>query len=395
MQVDVVIVGGGVAGLWTLDELRRQGHDAILVEKSALGDGQTIWSQGIIHGGLKYSLKGLVGAAASSIRELPDLWRRCLAGDAEPDLSGVRRRSDHCWVWQTRSIGSRLGMLGARAGLRVAPEVVEPGERPAALRECPGVVARVGEQVIDPASLLDALASRHPGRVALADIGPTLERTPEGVRFVLDDGTSVEASTLVLCAGNGNAALRERLALDPGAQQVRPLRMVLARARVDALPELQGHCVDRAHTRVTITTDRDEAGRRVWQIGGEVAEHGAALDEDATIRLAQGELADVLPGLDLSHVEWATYLAPRAEGRTAGGKRPDDATIVRDGPIITAWPTKLVLAPILAQRIAAMISPHADSGRERLGAAPAFDLPRVATPPWSRPDTRWVGASHP
>src|SRR5215475_1202954 len=54
VDIDVMIVGGGIAGLWTLAELVRHGHDAHLIEAQRLGEGQTIGAQGIIHGGLKY-----------------------------------------------------------------------------------------------------------------------------------------------------------------------------------------------------------------------------------------------------------------------------------------------------------------------------------------------------
>ena len=68
LRVDTLIFGGGIAGLWLLDELRRAGRSALLVEATALGDGQTISSQGILHSGLKYSLNGLLSSAA---REAP------------------------------------------------------------------------------------------------------------------------------------------------------------------------------------------------------------------------------------------------------------------------------------------------------------------------------------
>ena len=57
-RVDVLIFGGGGAGLWLLDELHRAGHRVMLAECDALGAGQTVASQGIIHGGLKYTLPG-------------------------------------------------------------------------------------------------------------------------------------------------------------------------------------------------------------------------------------------------------------------------------------------------------------------------------------------------
>jgi glycerol-3-phosphate dehydrogenase len=56
--VDVLVIGGGVCGLWALHALLDAGYDAWLLERSALGDGQTIASQGILHAGAKYRLPG-------------------------------------------------------------------------------------------------------------------------------------------------------------------------------------------------------------------------------------------------------------------------------------------------------------------------------------------------
>jgi glycerol-3-phosphate dehydrogenase len=58
MQLDLLIVGGGAAGLWILDTLFWRGARAVLLENDCLGSGQTISAQGIIHGGLKYTLQG-------------------------------------------------------------------------------------------------------------------------------------------------------------------------------------------------------------------------------------------------------------------------------------------------------------------------------------------------
>ncbi len=124
MQVDVLIFGGGAAGLWLLNELARRGDRVLLLEAGRLGAGQTIASQGIIHGGLKYTLQGALTPSAVQIREMPGLWRDCLAGRRLPDLGGVRLRAAHCHLWRTDSLGSRLGMIGARVGLRVAPQAI-------------------------------------------------------------------------------------------------------------------------------------------------------------------------------------------------------------------------------------------------------------------------------
>jgi hypothetical protein len=129
MVLDTVIFGGGSAGLWLLDELARRGSTALLLEASALGGGQTVASQGIIHGGLKYTLNGLLSGSAKSIREMPLVWKECLAGRREPSLAGTRVRARACHLWRTDSISSRIGMFGARVGLRIAPESIDDADR--------------------------------------------------------------------------------------------------------------------------------------------------------------------------------------------------------------------------------------------------------------------------
>ena len=48
VEIDVVIFGGGVAGLWILSTLRNAGYDALLLDPNDLGSGQTACSQGKI-----------------------------------------------------------------------------------------------------------------------------------------------------------------------------------------------------------------------------------------------------------------------------------------------------------------------------------------------------------
>jgi len=90
ISTDVLIVGAGVAGLWLNARLRRQGFSTVLVENATLGGGQSVKSQGIIHGGAKYALHGALTGASEAIADMPRRWREALAGDGELDLSGVR-----------------------------------------------------------------------------------------------------------------------------------------------------------------------------------------------------------------------------------------------------------------------------------------------------------------
>jgi hypothetical protein len=190
----------------------------------------------------------------------------------------------------------------------------------------------------------------------------------------------VRAGTTVLAAGAGNAALRSMLGLPDDAMQRRPLHMVLARGD---LPVLNGHCVDGAATRVTITTARDFEERVIWQIGGQLAERGVTMQPDELAAHAQRELGEALPGRSWHGVEWGTYRVDRAEPRTRGGLRPEESFASRDGAVITAWPTKLALVPQLAARIRALLpstpdpvpSPHTAALRD-------WPRPTVALPPW-------------
>ena len=169
MRLDALIFGGGAAGLWLLDRLSREGHHVLLLEAHSLGAGQTVASQGIIHGGLKYSLSGMLTKSAKNIREMPQIWRDALLGTTTPNLSQTRLRSGCCYLWQTDTLASRAGMIGARFGLQVKPETISADDRPEALRAVYGTVARLPEQVISPRSFVQDLATQYRDRILQID----------------------------------------------------------------------------------------------------------------------------------------------------------------------------------------------------------------------------------
>lgn len=386
--VDVLIVGGGGAGLWLLDRFRREGFVTLLVENSALGAGQTIASQGIIHGGLKYTLSGLLNASARAIRDMPELWRRCLAGETSPDLSNAVIRSQRCCLWRSKSIGSRIGMLGAQKGLRSAAEKLADGDRPTILRNCPGEVFSVEEQVLDVASVLEALTDSNNNHIVTGEV--SLNANTMFVDCTISNqGTDrtigVEARYVVLTAGAGNAVLREQLGLPATAMQRRPLHMVMVRGD---LPELYGHCVDWDKTRATITSAVNRNGQMVWYVGGQVSEDGVKMEANNLIRHARSELADIIPGWRDRNFEWSTLRIDRAELKTTGGIRPSGPEIIRNGSIITAWPTKLALVPELSNMICDVIDSPSGCDDAWLNEISDWPRPSVAAYPWEGA-TQW------
>ena len=410
----MLIFGGGIAGLWLLDELSSRGCQALLLEAQALGTGQTISSQGIIHGGLKYMFDGNVNPSARAIAEMPDLWRACLRGQQQPDLSKVIVRSEACFIWGTGSIKSRMMLAGSSVALRAAPEPVEKDQWPSALYGVSGRVLKVPEPVLDSQSLLSALAERNRGRIVWTDAqdghGPVFERLMNGriisVKVRTRDGAMLELTPghVVLCAGEGNAALRRAIGLSDTTMQRRPLHMVMARGR---LPELYGHCIGYPRPRITVTSVTDAQRRAVWQVGGQIAEDGVEMSAVELAKYAKGELAACVPGLDFSAVEFSSYRVNRAESATESGHKPDDAHVEKDGNVITAFPTKLALAPRVTARVLELAStghgdvPPAWQKVEPNRPRPAefarllakdHAEPPVATPPWDDASAAWIPA---
>jgi glycerol-3-phosphate dehydrogenase len=394
-DLDVVIFGGGGAGMWLLDVVRRAGHRALLLESRALGFGQTISCQGIIHGGVKYSAWGLVSSSSRVLAEMPRRWRESLEGEGYPNLCGTSLRGDCCHYWGTGSLSSLLSLCGARLNLRVHLTRVRRRARPEVLRPCSGGVFRAPEPVIDPAGFLGLLAEQNSDRILKidAEAGLTFAQQSSGevraVHLRIPGGEremELRPRWVVLTAGEGNENLRARLGLEPGAMQRRPLHMVMVRG---PLPLLNGHCLEKLTTRVTITSTTDSAGRVVWQLGGEIAEKGTRMDSAELIELAKKELRVATRGLTMGDVQWSTYHIDRAEGSTAGQRRPEGAQVLREGNVITAWPTKLALVPPMADKVLRLLGRPATAVSQAATSFAAWPRPAVAVPPWEEM-TEWT-----
>ncbi len=350
-SVDVVIFGGGIAGLWTLARLRQAGYSTVLLETGALGGVQTIAAQGIIHGGTKYALAGAVSDATQAIGDMPQRWRNCLAGEGELDLSRVRVLSQHQYLWSTESISSRMTGFFASKLMRSRMGAVGEADRPNLFRSAAfkGSVYRLEEPVLDLSSLTtelvrqqgDACFSIQPGEVRFDPANPGCLKIKRPTGWLI-----LRAQQLVLAAGAGNEALLKKLDRKTPQMQRRPLHMLMARG---PLPQLYAHCLGAsANPRLTITSYPLSEKETVWHLGGQVAESGVARDETEHITAAKAELAALLPWLDLTNIHWATRCIDRAEIATPGGKRPDSWHVNGYQGVITAWPTKLAFAPCLA-----------------------------------------------
>ncbi|MFI8480495.1 NAD(P)/FAD-dependent oxidoreductase [Pseudomonas sp. NPDC078700] len=384
LSTDVLIIGGGIAGLWLNARLRKEGFATILVEKHTLGGGQSVKSQGIIHGGAKYALHGALTGASEAIADMPRRWREALAGNGEIDLRGVPLLSDAHYLWSPGTIAGNLTSFFASKAVRGRVDQVKGDQLPPALQHAKfkGKVYRLAELVLDVPNLIKRLAELAGDSLLAGEvIEPIFEADKlTGLRV---DGREIRAQRIVLSAGSSNAELLNALNISQPAQQLRPLHMVLVKG--PTLKPLYAHCLGGGpKPRVTITTHPAADGQWVWYLGGEIAEaDGVARDPASQIKAAQKELGDLLPWIDLSSAQWATVRVDRAEPAQTGLIRPDNAFLTDSGNLLVGWPTKLALAPDFADRVLATLE------RDGIKPGPASalsDLPRpaVAEPIWER-----------
>lgn len=387
-RFQVVVAGAGIAGLWALRRLLEEGYDAVLVESEAIGSGQTLASQGILHGGVKYGLDGTKREIAGLLRAMPGRWHECMTGAREPSLvdAVVNAPCQHIWAapsWIARA-GATVGVRAMEGEIRK----LEPEEWPAALRDGGhrGSVFRLEETVLDVRSVLEALAAPVRDRILRGEVtGFEPAEGGQGFRAIDCGGVRLEADVFVFAAAAGNERAAAALGLPPSTTQRRPLKQVMMRAAAGSdrrLPPLWGHCVTASPKPVfTVTTHRSPDGELLWYLGGGVAEDGADRSDDEAIAGAQAKLRSAFPAMDFGGMEWACLAVDRAEPG-AGSRLPDGPAVLEHGRAAIAWPAKLVYGPELAERVVQAVGRRVPPG----GVRPVDGLPlpraEIGRYPW-------------
>ncbi|OWL90991.1 NAD(P)/FAD-dependent oxidoreductase [Halopseudomonas aestusnigri] len=383
LDTDICIIGGGVAGLWLNARLRKAGYHTVLIERGALGGGQSVKSQGIIHGGIKYALGGKLNAATEAIADMPNRWRQCLAGEGELDLSGVRVLSQHHYLWSPGSLISNLAGFFASKALRGRVDQIKGKALPTVFNNpgFKGKVYQLGELVLDVPDVIQRLAELS-GDSLISDNNPHILRDDNGeIAGIQLTGTRVRASRYVLTAGEGTEGLLQDWGVSEPAMQRRPLQMVLVKG--PDLPPLYAHCLGASpKPRLTVTTHPCEDGQWCWYLGGDLAEQGVNQAPDQLIDQARRELRELLPWIDLSACQWTTLPVNRAEPAQSGLVRPDNAYVQACHNALISWPTKLALAPNLSDLVMQELTRQQVTSTGHPPLPPDLPRPRVAAPLW-------------
>ncbi|PIE31043.1 hypothetical protein CSA56_19295 [candidate division KSB3 bacterium] len=239
------------------------------------------------------------------------------------------------------------------------------------------------EPVINVQSLLHTFAKKYQGFI-LTDCHISVHD-----RQVIANATvkgqpqqwQLTAQKIIVTAGAGNAEYTQQ-------QQLRPLRMLVAEVP-RAFGRLYAHVLEASDKpRLTISTysHPSNSERLIWYIGGNIAEKGVTCEHDTFIKRARQELSAVFTWLDWSTVTLDSLLVKRAEGSSAG-KRPSTPIIIEQGNQLIAWPTKLALAPLLADSLCQKISvshPVAKTVAKSDITPVNFPPPRIADFVWTK-----------
>ncbi len=390
-SIDIAIIGGGIAGLWTLARLVNEGYQAVLLEADSLGNVQTGASQGIIHGGTKYALTGKLTHSAQSIGQMPQRWKACLQGQGEVDLSRAAKLSDHQYLWSNKSLASRLTGFFASKVMSSRMQHLKPADYmpPFNRQDFQGEVYQLDEQVLDIKTVLEAIRTQYADRIFQFRV-KTIRKNMNGQYCIEDDNGRVGlcAGTLILTAGAGNEALLKTLGLDKPKMQRRPLLMPMLKAPESVLPRLYAHCLGAsALPKMTITSHALEKGQMVWYLGGEIAEQGVGRSDKEQIKAAKKELHKLMPWMDFSACEWSVLAIDRAEPQMPDGSRPAEPAVFTQDNIITAWPVKLAMAPLMTDKIIDQLKQQgipANAQQMNIQGKPA----RTSALPWEKTE-KW------
>lgn len=386
LNVDVVVVGGGVQGLWLLADLTDNGYSAILLERARPGFGQTGHSHVFIHEGHIYASgynrepEQVVVRRIESVQRAHRLWEAELQpGGRLASLMPIR--SDFYVGLRDKNKAKDFEKACRLTNMACTPVTTSPGF---------GLMQGIerlfkGEGLcLESKALLDGLMGhngigQHVGRctdirVDSYDAG----RFSLSVKCEFGVPLDVSARALVLSAGAGNERLLDQLFGRIGAppdvaatrQQTVKTFMLVLRHQDGSMPPTHGMFPDAGG--IFLASRQDPSGRTVWLIGDRQREYVShpgemtAFDAAGWFAKFRIELDKLLPSIlnNRFDYKWGIYEATKAEPYTVdrrfteGGAFPRQYLIHKHtaAPVWLTWPSLLTFAPSVAERIAADVA---------------------------------------
>lgn len=369
-----IIVGGGISGLWLAAELSARNIPCCVLERHQLGQGQTLASQGMIHGGTKYALDGLLSNAANAIAGMPNRWREALKGQGTVDLSSVQLERDDQLLWSNESLAANLVGFFASKAMRSRMQRIDPKEEPAFAVGFEGHLYRLAEPVLKLSTLMQGFEHLLRGRLYHCHV--TRLRC-EGARVIgVETNQGPLDGEVILTAGEGTEALLRDSGIDQPRMQTRPLAMSVCQLKTP-IPPVFGHQLGiGSKPKLTISTHAVNDKQYLY-LGGQLAEEGVSRSDAAHLAATRDAVADALSWLNPEIDTMQVFRVNRAEPATDHGARPDRAFIHPLNGGFVCWPTKLALAPQLADLLIPQLAQTSHN------TYPAWPAPKRGDYPWA------------
>jgi glycine/D-amino acid oxidase-like deaminating enzyme len=372
--LDVLVLGGGVQGLWLLRDLTEAGYAAALLDPNPIGGAQTLHSQGFIHHGHAYP--HLDADAPQTFKRAVAKWTPLL-NDA-PEV--VAR--DRAYV----------GFLALTNALFWQRSWMERTLRFASTPQPPGFPENTLERIyytpqaqIRPGKLARHLATPFEsaighGKVELVDLSRDDSRVDAVIARVADKRIKIQPSFVVLAAGAANEALVRLpflLKVDLPPTHTRQSFVLAVRSEGPPLPEIALLVPD---LWLFIVAQRMDDGAPIWLVSSGIDEEemrGPFTDTARTflqkLRLAFPTIFD---GEAFAQLRFGYYLGTKVEARVAGNKDPPPVITavhpLERSNVILVWPTKLTLAPLASEQVLDALRKH---GLTPSGARVGLRLP--------------------
>lgn len=385
LHIPITIIGAGISGLWLLNHLKQKNIPTLLVEKDTIGGKQTLSSQGIIHGGMKFSLAGKLNQAATAVSEMTTLWDACIKGNGEIDLTDTEILSNHHTMW-LKSAASGLKSLISSKVLHSDNKILKPHEYPLLFQnpQFKGHLCALHEKVLNIPSLIDNLTKPIHSHILKSNDACYFSFSENGKikalhLFHQDKKLTLTSDCFIFTAGMGNEAPFKPYIEKPIMQQ-RPLKMVSVTFNKNAPAKTYAHIIEKGQTpTLTITTHTNQNNQTLWYLGGELAEAGIHLSDKEQIQKTKHELTRLLPWVNFNDCDIRTHDISRAENENQG-KRPSLPFVMQKENALIAFPTKLTLAPALTRQIIDKI-PNALLAK---GTQPSLEWPlaKLGRPVW-------------